>query len=382
MSAITDSHTTAQQSKNPFLQTALAYALTYAFATHHAVLEPAMITILADTDYYSCRGPSREDSTLTTARFLRFNKSIGETHKTGLGSSAALVTAFTAAVIAHFIPSTIFDSNSQDGRLRLHNLAQAAHCAAQGKVGSGFDVAAAVFGSCVYKRFSPQILDKLGDIGVEGFSSRLRSIIEDTDSTGKWDMEIEKDAANIPRGLRIVMCDVNCGSETVGMVKEVLAWKRQYPEEASLLWATLHTANENLAMQLRHLALQTSPSPKDSEDLRSTILTIRSLTREMSERTGVPIEPHVQTALIDACCTVPGVIGGVVPGAGGYDAIALLVENRREVVDDLREFLDSYQTGSIEHGGVGISSLCLLGVKQEYEGLKAEELSIYQGWLR
>jgi len=40
----------------------------------------------------------------------------------------------------------------------LHHVAQAAHCAAQGKVGSGFDISAAFFGSQKYRRFNPSIL--------------------------------------------------------------------------------------------------------------------------------------------------------------------------------------------------------------------------------
>ena len=40
----------------------------------------------------------------------------------------------------------------------VHRVAQLAHCLAQGKAGSGFDVAAAVFGSCSYRRFSPAII--------------------------------------------------------------------------------------------------------------------------------------------------------------------------------------------------------------------------------
>jgi phosphomevalonate kinase len=44
----------------------------------------------------------------------------------------------------------------------VHNLAQLSHCAAQGKIGSGFDVAAAVYGTMQYVRFSPQILDLSG----------------------------------------------------------------------------------------------------------------------------------------------------------------------------------------------------------------------------
>ncbi len=47
--------------------------------------------------------------------------------------------------------------------------------------------------------------------------------------------------------------------------------------------------------------------------------------REMGKLSDVPIEPPEQTALVDACVSVAGVIGGGVPGAGGYDAIWLLV---------------------------------------------------------
>lgn len=40
----------------------------------------------------------------------------------------------------------------------IHNVAQFVHCFAQGKVGSGFDVSSAVWGSHRYKRFNPAIL--------------------------------------------------------------------------------------------------------------------------------------------------------------------------------------------------------------------------------
>jgi len=43
----------------------------------------------------------------------------------------------------------------------LHNVAQYCHCLAQGKVGSGFDVSAAVWGSHVYRRFNPAIINDL-----------------------------------------------------------------------------------------------------------------------------------------------------------------------------------------------------------------------------
>jgi len=375
-------HSTAQQSQNKFVETALAFALTYASAIDHSKIGPAAITILADTDYYSHPGSSSSDIPSTGDRFLDFNVPLTHAHKTGLGSSAALVTAFTAAVIAHYVPSNLLDVTSDHGRRRLHNLAQAAHCAAQGKIGSGFDVAAAAYGSCIYKRFSPSILDGVGGVGSKNFSLRLKSVVEDTDLSKKWDMVIDKSLATLPKGLRLVMCDVDCGSETVGMVKKVLSWRRDKTAEAALLWANLHKGNENLAAELRNLAIQYPGPSEDFESLRKMILTIRSLIREMSEKAGVPIEPEVQTNLIDACCQLPGVVGGVVPGAGGFDAIALLIVDAPEILNGLHEFLEGYRVESGEGGGTSIGKVRLLGVKQDDRGVKQEDTNIHQSWLR
>ena len=305
-----------------------------------------------------------------------------EAHKTGLGSSAALVTALTAAVLSFHLPAHIISLDSEDGKARVHNLAQAAHCAAQGKVGSGFDVAAAVYGSCIYRRFSPSILEDLPEFGTKDFPARLRSVIENTDQVKSWDMEIDKSRAVVPAGLRLVMCDVDCGSETVGMVRKVLAWRKDNPEEAELLWKTLQKGNEDLAGELGRLAQEPIVSSHKFEHLGSVFLTIRSLIRDISAKAGVPIEPKVQTELLDTCCQIAGVVGGVVPGAGGFDAIALLVEERTEVFEALRTVFHNIKADSQHRGESNIGQVTLLGVQQEMEGAKSEDLTIYKSWIR
>ena len=365
---------TFQPSPNLFVQTALAYALSYASSISSLTIEPTLITIMADADYYSHSGSSGPEVSSTRPRFLNFDLPLHEAHKTGLGSSAALVTAFAAAVIAYYVPMDVLDTATKSGQSRLHNLAQAAHCAAQGKIGSGFDVAAAVYGSCTYRRFSPQILECLGEVGQDGFSRRLRSVVEDEDPNHKWDVGIDRSTARIPDGLLLVMCDVDCGSETVGMVKKVLVWKTRNAAISAPLWATLQTANDNLTTHFQGIVSKGSYSYHDLDEIRTTILTIRALVREMSLKADVPIEPPVQTSLIDACCELPGVVGGVVPGAGGYDAIVLLVENRKETVDGLRAFVCNYHAERI-------GSVRLLGVKQEDQGVKNEDPTLYHTWV-
>lgn len=86
-----------------------------------------------------------------------------EVAKTGLGSSAAMTTAVVAGLLQYLgsvdLPLHGAEKEDVDSDMELvHCVAQAAHCAAQGKIGSGFDVSCAVFGSQRYVRFSPSVL--------------------------------------------------------------------------------------------------------------------------------------------------------------------------------------------------------------------------------
>ncbi|KAI1205812.1 Phosphomevalonate kinase [Annulohypoxylon truncatum] len=362
--------------KNPFVETTLAYALTYITTAGNLkksyTFHPAQLTILADNAYYSQPHTSSPSSSPSLPnRFAKFPTKLKDAHKTGLGSSAALVTALTAALLTHYLPRTAFDPASDAGKLVLHNLAQAAHCAAQGKVGSGFDVAAAVFGSCSYRRFSPAILKDLPEVGAPGFAPALAACVDPafTSESGKgvWDTRVAKEGASMPGGVALRMCDVDCGSQTVGMVKQVLKWRDETdPEGAKKLWDELQRRNEELASVL-------SAGRKD--EIRGAVEGVRELVREMGEKSGVPIEPRSQTELLDALTKeVEGVYAGVVPGAGGYDALALLVQDDEATEERVKTFLERW---SAEKGG----KVRLLDVKGEMEGVRTEELGQYAGWI-
>ncbi|KAF2832896.1 Phosphomevalonate kinase [Ophiobolus disseminans] len=363
-------------SKNPFIETALTYALTYIWTLlPNQRIASSSIRILADQAYYSNPGTSTNDS--KPSHFLNFNVSLRDAHKTGLGSSAALVTSFTAAVLSFYLPTEKWDLKTQEGLRILHNLAQASHSHAQGKVGSGFDIASAVYGSCLYTRFSPALLNALPAPGTPGFATALQTLVEGP----SWDTQIQKAAIKMPRGLRLVMCDVDCGSETPGMVKQVLKWRADNPEEADKIWDDLQKGNEALAKELTRLACTNdNESAADPyTQLRTLINTNRTLIRQMSLASRVPIEPPQQTKLLDYCSTIDGIIGGVVPGAGGYDAIVLFVEDRDEVLEWLKQSLKSYKVDDAEEG-LKIGKVGVIGVREEMEGVRTEELALYEGW--
>lgn len=279
----------------------------------------------------------------------------------------------------YYLSDEDFSLSTETGKRRLHNLAQAAHCAAQGKVGSGFDIASAVYGSCIYRRFSPSILEKLAETGSQGFSQRLKALVEETDGE-QWDTEIIKSKVTIPKGLRLVMCDVDCGSKTPGMVKQVLQWRKQDPENAGRIWDALQAVNDNLAAELVRLAKETQGD--DYTALREIIQENRKLVREMSERSGVPVEPEAQTKLLDACSDVEGVIGGVTPGAGGFDADVLLVKDDEETMDRLKDMLKSYRFVVGDEATTGSGRVGLLRVREEMEGVREEAVGEYQDWIR
>jgi len=341
-------------------------------------IKPARLLVLADNDYYSApsspphstASTSGSDTSSTTpqpspsTRFASFPVTLSSAHKTGLGSSAALVTALAASLLGHYLSPQIFDVSTAKGKTVLHNLAQAAHCAAQGKVGSGFDVAAAVWGSCLYRRFSPGVLAGLGEVGSRGFGARLQALVDD--EGGKvWDAEVRKEGVSLPAGVAVRMCDVDCGSQTVGMVKGVLKWRGEKEDEAEAIWEELQRRNEGLAEVLRE---------GRTGEIRERVRGVREMIRKMGRESGVPIEPESQTELLDALEGVEGVYGGVVPGAGGFDALALLVRDDKETEERLKEFLARW---SKEKGGM----VSLLGVKGEMEGVRTERLEEYHGWV-
>ncbi|ROT41894.1 phosphomevalonate kinase [Sodiomyces alkalinus F11] len=367
---VTQLHVGSKISRNPFVETTLTYALTY---IHHVSrddqthsLASTQLTILADNDYYSLPSTATRSTSDEPAapkgRFARYPHTLSEAHKTGLGSSAALVTSLTAALLSHYLPTLLFDPASAAGEQTLHNLAQSAHCAAQGKVGSGFDVAAAVFGSCRYRRFSPSLLSDLPAPGSAGFAAALARRV---DGHKGWDTEVRKEGAVMPKGVVLRMCDVDCGSQTVGMVKKVLAWRAAEGEGSKKLWDALQERNEALADVLGR---------GDTGEIPGALAAVRELVREMGTASGVPIEPESQTELLDALGEVDGVFGGVVPGAGGFDALALLMRDDEETERRVEAFLEDWSRKKD-------ARVKLLAVKGEVEGVRAEDLSVYAGWL-
>ncbi|KAH8937977.1 hypothetical protein BDL97_16G057700 [Sphagnum fallax] len=254
------------------------------------------------------------------------------------------------------------ESKEEETELELvHMVSQAAHCAAQGKVGSGFDVSCAVFGSQRYVRFSPSVLLSAQAGG------RLVTPLELVKQVLTTDWDAERLPYALPPGLVLMVGEPGFGgSHTPSMVGAVQAWRKADPGTANPVWVALAEANQGVERGLLHLmecaesrhAYNTvlegcctssfdkwkylfGDTPERLEiveallETRQAFINVRSLLRHVGEAANVPIEPPSQTALLDATMDMSGVLLAGVPGAGGFDAVfAVVLGNTvREQVD-------------------------------------------------
>ncbi|KAJ3228933.1 phosphomevalonate kinase [Chytriomyces hyalinus] len=351
--------------RNKYVQYALQLTLSVAakldrdFDAHFGEL--LEIVIVGHNDFYSQR-PQLDSKNLpvTTASLKSLDPfcptltTIANVHKTGLGSSAAMITSLVASLLVHFQAISIQTGSSDEKDIQFtHNMAQFVHCLAQGKVGSGFDVSSAIFGSHLYRRFDPELISGLmarcESVGIERVTANeILEVVRDK----MWDSQVQR--VQLPPGVRLMLADVDAGSSTPKLVSGVLGWRKANPKEADSLWKELDKENmavANTLMKISQVALENEVayqaalavcstsvssawSTSDSEIVRlfgkvnACFSNVRSLLRKMSQLAKVPIEPESQTRLLDTISQLPGVVMSGVPGAGGFDAIfTLVIEN-------------------------------------------------------
>ncbi|CAO3591478.1 unnamed protein product [Absidia cylindrospora] len=326
------------------------------------------ISIVGDNDFYSQREEleklglsiKKASSREQLASFCDTHATLGTVNKTGLGSSAALTTSLVAALFLYF--GVLSNLDQEKDLTLIHNVAQFVHCFAQGKVGSGFDVSAAVYGSHSYHRFDPNILSPIMDENVDPVVL-TKALSHDNNS---WDNKVLP--VDLPPQFQMILADIDAGSHTPTLVSKVLKWRKEQPDEANALWNELGAYNEKVEQHFRDLmsistkeaslykdtvtqlaqwpASQWINAPTENNKVRQSMVNlvsdfakVRELLQKMSAATGVPIEPTEQTELLNQCMAVPGTIMAGVPGAGGYDAIYCIVlsEEAKEKVRQVWE---------------------------------------------
>ncbi|KAL4496223.1 hypothetical protein ABPG72_012960 [Tetrahymena utriculariae] len=280
------------QAKNPFLEAVTQIAIEEGIEDLSKVKKNIYVNIFHDNRFYSSASKKNEQK---SNYFSIFDKN--NLHKTGLGSSACVLVATLGSLLKYF----------QDyADEKLHYLSQKANFIAQKKIGSGFDIATCVFGSQVYKRFPPEI-----------FSSC-------TQQQYKWNT---LNRFNIPKLLKIMMIDLQIGSDTRLLAGEVKKYLDNNPEEAQIFY---EECNKN-ASKLQEI-FSGIESIENLKEKRESIISLnkqyRSVFKAVGIKAKVETEPDILSDILDQIINeIPSVYYGVCPGAGGYDALCLLTDN-------------------------------------------------------
>lgn len=256
--------------------------------------------------------------------------------KSGLGSSAAVTVATVGAVLLAYGKPVAENVDL------IHRISQTSHSLVQGKVGSGFDVAAACFGGCKYVRYSPEVVKNIIGSSTENIVNAIN---------GKWDYVATP--VKLPDGLWMAIASFEGESaSTSEMVKKVHAWKAMNSADYAALMKKLNESNEKAIDALEKNSLQ---------EFKKFFAEGRALTKELGEKSGAPIEPSEYTKLIEES-EGNGAFVAKLPGAGGGDAIAALCTSRQD-----KERLENFWKNYAE------KKLRVLNLQASNEGVRKEE---------
>lgn len=390
--------TEMNQRNNPFLESTIFTVLSYIQPTENFHLE---ITIFSDPGYHSQHDTNAKTSANGTKSFLYHSKPINDVAKTGLGSSAGLVAVVTTALISVFKSDSLCDMQNI-----IHNCSQVSHCYAQKKIGSGFDVAAAVYGSIEYRRFDPGLINEL--FQHQFFSSQNKKALKQSYAAAleklvESNWEFNNATCTLPPNIRLLMGDIKGGSETPKLVSRVLRWKNENSLQSNDLYEQLNQTNLDFIDALTNLHYFFNENPRAYKDcitdlqnttiafidkagsnhlrelgakfapfinLIDSVKRIRENLKRLTTYSGAEIEPQSQTVLLDNCNELEGCLGGMVPGAGGYDAICLLV-----IEDSITKFVESTKHNS------KFENVVWLNLHEEDDGIVEEQINDYSGLL-
>jgi phosphomevalonate kinase len=213
----------------------------------------------------------------------------------------------------------------------------------------------------VYQRFPASILanllTRLDENDIDMKSDNDRKLLQETVESRTWTGGIAAPLA-LPGILQVMLADVSGGSESPSMARTVLAWKKKQAQHSGAVvphWDDLVEINSSIVQLLQQvrdlsvseeekqtLATSTADSWEadanaDTSDgssvgpllfnLHKAFQESRRHLKAMGDAASVPIEPDQQSSLADATLALPGVVAALVPGAGGYDALACVYVN-------------------------------------------------------
>lgn len=236
----------------------------------------------------------------------------GSYHKVGFGSSAAITVAVIGAILEfHGIPV-------KKNKEKIYKLATIAHFLGQGKIGSGFDIAAATFGGAIeYKRFDKQWLQE------ELEKNTLEEITEK-----EWP-GFEAKKLVLPKNFEFVVAFSGKSASTKELVNKMNAFKENKKEEYFKIIEEIKKTTQKLIG-----AINISGEKKITELIHNN----RVLLKELGEKSGNNLETKELSKIIETINSLGG--AAKFSGAGGGDCaigVCFSKEKKQEIFGALKE---------------------------------------------
>jgi phosphomevalonate kinase len=263
------------------------------------------------------------------------------TTKSGLGSSAGVTVAGIAAALAvskHGSEAAMVDKDL------VHKLAQLSHGIATGRIGSGYDIAAATYGSLIYTRYSPSLIKGLPkDYTNDDIIKVARA---------KWDYTVE--SFGFPEKFGIVFANfVNESTSTAAFVTKVNEFKAKDSDGFKDLMLKLNGADSEALESLKRLKV--SFDENELGRFKDAFETGRHLTKELGMLAGVEIESDGCSSLINKSME-NGAFVAKLPGSGGKDSLVALTikqSDRQRLVNYLTS-VDGLKLIDLSADNVGV----------------------------
>jgi phosphomevalonate kinase len=164
------------------------------------------------------------------------NQDTGEEMKVGFGSSAAAVVSIISVILQFHGVSYL---NRQD-KEKIFKLGIIAHYLGQGKIGSGFDVAASTFGGAlIYRRFDPEWLQQ----NLEAYP--IAKVIDQ-----EWPL-LQNIPLKIPPELILIVGFTGTSASTRKLVKQMKLFKEKDPESYFTLISRIADVTESLILAIK-----------------------------------------------------------------------------------------------------------------------------------
>ena len=281
-------------------------------------------------------------------RFYSYSKDNNSKNiKTGLGSSSALITSLTTNMI--LIYDYIYKNEKMKENISIKDISNKnlqaiilgscllSNNLSQNKIGSCFDIISCLFGSQIFIQSQKNIFIN----SPYYFNSENKKQIND--------MIIYLKENYIPKILflsndnhflknNFSFISIEMGSDTRIFVKKVLEYANNKKKE-QLYDDELFTELNDINEQIINLFIN---DIHNNELLKELCKKYRGVLRKISKESNVDIEPEILTPLLDKLINNQKVIYSICPGAGGYDSIVLMGNdkvNKDELIAEINKII-------------------------------------------